>query len=125
MKRGTSARWIEVNPVLKQGEPGFEIDTGNLKIGNGVDTWNNLSYIGDSNEGGIISVQTIDMLPEVGDINFVYRIIEEKTLYQWNADDNIYELLNAVADIEVNVNDLIQTEGDFLILYGGSATDNI
>jgi hypothetical protein len=25
----------------------------------------------------------------------------------------------------VNVNDLIQTEGDFLILYGGSATDNI
>jgi hypothetical protein len=56
LKRGTSARWAEVNPILKQGEPGFEIDTGNLKIGNGVDAWDNLSYIGDFNEGGIISV---------------------------------------------------------------------
>jgi hypothetical protein len=65
------------------------------------------------------------MLPEVGDINFIYRVIEEKILYQWNAEDSIYELLNAITDIEVNVNDLIQTEGDFLILYGGSATDNI
>ena len=23
-KRGTAQRWIEVNPILRQGEPGFE-----------------------------------------------------------------------------------------------------
>ena len=29
------ARWLEVNPVLKQGEPGFEYDEKRLKIGDG------------------------------------------------------------------------------------------
>ena len=124
-KRGTSKRWEELNPVLAQGEPGFEIDTGKLKIGNGTDAWVDLRYIGDSSESGIVSVQTIDMLPETGDANLVYRIVDERSLYQWNSEKNIYELLNSMDDIEVNVNNLVQTEGDYLILYGGSATDNI
>lgn len=125
LKRGYADRWIEVNPILRQGEPGFEIDTGKLKIGNGIDTWANLSYIGDNNDGGIINVETREMLPEIGDTSLIYRVINEKALYQWNTVDNVYELLNAIDDIEINVNDVIQTEGDFLILYGGSATDNI
>ena len=57
LKRGYADRWIEVNPVLRQGEPGFEIDTGKLKIGNGIDTWVNLSYIGENNDGGIVNVE--------------------------------------------------------------------
>ena len=125
LKRGYADRWIEVNPVLRQGEPGFEIDTGKLKIGNGIDTWVNLSYIGENNDGGIVNVETWEMLPEIGDASLIYRVINEKALYQWNAIDNVYELLNAIDDIEINVNDVVQTEGDFLILYGGSATDNI
>lgn len=35
----------ENNPILAAGEPGFELDTGKLKIGNGNDTYNDLSYI--------------------------------------------------------------------------------
>ena len=27
LKRGTAARWAEVNPILDQGEPGFVYDT--------------------------------------------------------------------------------------------------
>ena len=45
LKRGTSARWEELNPILAQGEPGFAYDTNVLKIGNGVDAWNNLKSI--------------------------------------------------------------------------------
>ena len=30
-KRGTAQRWIDVNPILLQGEPGYETDTGKLK----------------------------------------------------------------------------------------------
>ena len=44
-KRGTAQRWLEVNPILRQGEPGFEIDTGKLKIGNGITTWKDLPYL--------------------------------------------------------------------------------
>ena len=45
LKRGTAARWEELNPILAQGEPGFAIDTNILKIGNGIDTWKDLRAI--------------------------------------------------------------------------------
>ena len=47
-KRGTAQRWVEVNPILKQGEPGFEYDTGKLKIGDGFTPWLALPYINDN-----------------------------------------------------------------------------
>lgn len=45
LKRGSAARWSELNPILKQGEPGFAYDTNALKIGNGIDSWNDLPVI--------------------------------------------------------------------------------
>ena len=44
-KRGKAASWSEQNVLLGSGEPGFELDTGKLKVGNGVDKWNDLPYI--------------------------------------------------------------------------------
>jgi len=41
-KRGTAARWQEVNPILKQGEPGFVIDTNTFKIGDGITPFSEL-----------------------------------------------------------------------------------
>ena len=32
-RRDTAAAWTLANPTLAQGEPGFEYDTGLLKIG--------------------------------------------------------------------------------------------
>ena len=43
-RRDTKARWSEVNPVLMEGEIGLEIDTNNIKIGDGVHAWNELEY---------------------------------------------------------------------------------
>jgi hypothetical protein len=45
-RRDTAAAWTEANPVLAQGEPGFEHDTGLLKIGDGETAWNSLVYAG-------------------------------------------------------------------------------
>lgn len=47
-RRGTAANWQAENPVLADGEPGFEFDTGRLKIGNGYRHWNELAYIVDN-----------------------------------------------------------------------------
>lgn len=47
-KRGKSEAWKTQNPVLGPGEPGFEIDTGRLKVGNGTIAWNDLEYVTDS-----------------------------------------------------------------------------
>lgn len=42
--RATAAEWTALNPVLDAGEIGCEIDTGFLKVGNGVATWNARPY---------------------------------------------------------------------------------
>lgn len=44
--RGTAAQWTNRNPVLPEGEIGVETDTEKIKVGNGTDTWSELSYIG-------------------------------------------------------------------------------
>lgn len=44
-RRGTASQWTTKNPILKSGEPGFETDTGKVKIGNGTLAWNALSYL--------------------------------------------------------------------------------
>jgi hypothetical protein len=46
LRRGSSAQWISSNPVLANGESGFETDTGRLKIGDGISDWLELDYIG-------------------------------------------------------------------------------
>jgi hypothetical protein len=43
-KRGSAQAWTDKNPILFAGEPGFELDTGRLKIGNGATPWNDLPY---------------------------------------------------------------------------------
>ena len=45
LRRDSAASWASVNPILAQGEPGAETDTGKLKIGDGVTRWNLLSYV--------------------------------------------------------------------------------
>lgn len=45
LRRGTASQWTSANPVLLDGEPGFETDTNKFKIGTGTASWNNLPYI--------------------------------------------------------------------------------
>jgi hypothetical protein len=41
-RRGTAAEWAQADPILRQGEPGFEIDTGIIKIGDAIRRWSQL-----------------------------------------------------------------------------------
>lgn len=44
LRRGTASQWVEANPVLSLGEPGYESDTGKEKRGDGVSPWTSLDY---------------------------------------------------------------------------------
>lgn len=43
-RRGTAAEWTAANPTLAAGELGYEVDTAQIKIGNGTSTWTSLPY---------------------------------------------------------------------------------
>lgn len=46
LRNDTAAQWASVNPVLSKGEIGIESDTHKFKFGDGVSTWDKLSYAG-------------------------------------------------------------------------------
>ena len=54
LKRGKQETWEKQNPTLAYGEPGYEKETGKLKIGNGITAWNELPYL--TNGGGSADV---------------------------------------------------------------------
>lgn len=58
VKRALAADWVAVNPILAQGEPGLELDTGRVKYGDGIRTWNNIPYVGK----GVVTVTTATTL---------------------------------------------------------------
>jgi len=44
LRRGLASEWTSDNPILRAGEPGIELDTSKMKIGDGVMSWNELPY---------------------------------------------------------------------------------
>lgn len=46
-RRDTPSNWTSRNPVLGAGEPGYEIGTGKMKVGDGASAWSALPYRSD------------------------------------------------------------------------------
>lgn len=44
IRRGTAADFKATDPILKAGEPAISLDTGELKIGDGISKWSDLAY---------------------------------------------------------------------------------
>ena len=108
LKRGTAARWAEINPVLAQGEPGFVYDLNRLKIGDGITPWNDLPYIDGKRE--VSNFDYLEEFPTIGDENIIYKAEKEQRLYQFNSETQEYEKLSDGTGID-----------DIQIINGGTA----
>lgn len=97
LRRGYEAVWERNNPILASGEPGFVIDKNRLKIGDGETAWNDLEYI----DNGSINLEDYVMKEEL-------EALEQK-----------------IEDLEDYIKDNYVSKEGVLILYGGSASDNI
>jgi hypothetical protein len=51
-RRDTADNWTSVDPVLAEGELGYETDTGLAKIGDGTSNWSSLNHISNWGSGG-------------------------------------------------------------------------
>ena len=45
LRRALESEWIEVDPILRVGEPALSTDVCKLKIGNGHDHWSDIPYL--------------------------------------------------------------------------------
>lgn len=50
LRRGIAADWTSINPVLSEGELGYELDTKYFKVGDGITPWNGLEYTVDADQ---------------------------------------------------------------------------
>lgn len=56
IRRDTSSNWTSNNPILLQGEFGYELNTGYAKIGDGQTPWISLEYFGGTGPTGSTGV---------------------------------------------------------------------
>ena len=77
LRRDYSSNWTNANPVLAQGEIGVQLDDYKQKIGNGVSSWNDLTFMSAATGGGgdwsISSVTGPSILITSGSVNTLYQ----------------------------------------------------
>ena len=76
LRRATEPEWIEVNPILRVGEPALSTDVYKLKIGNGHDHWADIPYLLESEYREIIDLIDHGMYDAGNGIIFDERIIQ-------------------------------------------------
>ena len=123
VKRGTAARWEELNPILNPGEPGFEMDTFKLKIGNGSTPWKELPYVNDVDISKYITIEDIingDVILPVATEAVRGAVLSSTAKNEISVDPT---------DGSMEVNSLsidrLDTEGINVILNGGAASSLI
>ncbi|MEP9384029.1 glycosyl hydrolase family 28-related protein [Nocardioides cheoyonin] len=75
LRRGSAEEWTEVNPVLAQGEPGFDTTTGVLKVGDGTTAWADLpGYLADTELRATFAARTRTGVAAVGQGELVVNV---------------------------------------------------
>lgn len=111
LKRGLEEAWVRNNPILAPGEPGWTLDTHILKIGDGIQHWNDLK-----------SFSTDTPMTEQEIKKIVYQYLEEHPASV--VTDATLQVAGQAADAAaVRQQCLFRT--DCLILSAGDADDNI
>ena len=116
-RRDTKARWAEVNPILMEGEIGLETDTNNIKMGDGVHTWNELEY----------GVGIENITSELGDSENLaasQKLVKVELSKKANAadvDSSFKELQNTVFPLQVS----LSLDKTLLEFTGNNQTVNV
>lgn len=56
LRRGFADDWFLKNPILRAGEPAFEVDSRLMKVGDGITAWNDLPYVNQVDGDGNIAL---------------------------------------------------------------------
>ena len=113
LRRALASEWSGVNPILLSGEPGVELDTFKLKIGDGFKTWNELPYIaGDAGTSVNNAILIVDVLPSSGNEQSLYKISSTQKIYYWDINNNSFVCLNN----EINPEDFVDGNTDNIVL---------
>lgn len=55
LRHDTAANWASTNPILAEGEAGFETDTNKIKLGDGTKNYNDLEYLTSNSSNALLN----------------------------------------------------------------------
>lgn len=128
LRRGTASEWTSANPILAQGEFGYESDTTKFKVGDGTASWTELSYAAGASggssasvSGGIIETSVL-ISPEErfnvisGSATGVVNLdTNTSTAWFYTLDGNTNFTLNVRGDASTSLNSILDT-GDAITI---------
>ena len=85
LKNDTSGNWKENNPILLEAEMGVETDTGNIKMGDGVNQWTHLLYVYKRHLTDTESALIEQIRTWYSDIYLPQSIANTKAYLEWEA----------------------------------------
>jgi len=132
LRRNTATYFATNNPLLAKGEPAFATDTNTLKIGDGVNRWNNLSSIASSGTGGGGGPELNDLTSIVTWATVPDAYISESSVVQHSGALRITEsqivdlqnyLLNVVEDVTPQLGGTLDLNSNNIIGSGNITID--
>lgn len=99
IRRDNSAIWIQINPVLEQGEPAVELDTGKMKIGDGERPYVELPYTSSTSTGDTTTVAWGDITGTIASNGALATALSNKEAKAHKGVANGYAPLNEDAVI--------------------------
>lgn len=121
LRRDLAAQWTLINPILAEGEMGLEIDMGRFKVGDGIKTWNMLSYSsgiqGEKGDTGVY-VPTTETVNWANMLNLITSSRDLLRITLGGTDTNIS--LQPGADGQKLMLELKQGTGNNLVSWGSS-----
>lgn len=112
LRRDTSSNWSSTNPVLSQGEVGYETNTNKLKIGDGTTAYNSLAYFNGNLTGSSLN--------DLADVTIVSAANGD--FLRWNGSAWINDAVNLSTDTVGNyVQNLVAGTGVTLSNNSGEA----
>lgn len=84
LRRGLASEWSKVNPILAAGEPGWALDTYELKVGDGVKAWNDLPQASESLLSNYVKFEDLKNLQTQPQQNYEIASVPKGTLINQN-----------------------------------------
>lgn len=121
LRRGEASVWKKNNPTLAKGEPGVELDTLKMKIGDGATPWNDLPYSG----GGAAAITEEEVVQLFMEMDVLHPVTDEERFVLTDIDGKLFILqeeinmefkrladVEALTEIPEGANAFVEVDGE-------------
>jgi hypothetical protein len=103
MRRGTSSEWNSADPILNEGEIGYNSTLGQLKVGDGETVWSALTYLATESElntslAGYIEISEKGAVEGVAELDSNKNVLTQSSVIFEGATTNSYQTTLTVVD---------------------------